>query len=370
MRRSGTANLPLHGGKCPRWLFGRMVRLSGAIAEVVVHEYSQAEFLKRMSDPYWFQAFSCAIGFDWHSSGVSTTLMGALKTAIDPQELGLAVCGGKGRASRKTPEEVKASGELFSLPDRKTEHLAESSRMAAKVDNAAVQDGYRLYHHCLMMTERGDWAVVQQGMSDSAGYARRYHWLGEGIESFVEEPHSAVCCDSTGRSLNMTAVGSEASRKACVDLSQESPGWVMRQVRKGPQRKLTEFSGLAHLKMPERHPVVVGEDVNPERIEQILLRTYEEKLGDFEQLLGMKGVGPATVRSLALLSELIYGEEPSFKDPCRYSFCVGGKDGFPYSPRLHHYDEVAETMAEAIGQAKLGRRDKLEAVKRVNSLSG
>lgn len=358
MRRSGVADLPLHGGSCPRWLFDRMVRLSRAITEVMVHEHSQAEFLKRLSDPYWFQAFSCAIAFDWHSSGVSTTLTGALKAALRPEELGIAVCGGKGRAGRRTPQDIEKAGEALSLSSGKVGELKRASRLSAKVDSAAVQDGFSVYHHCLIMSERGEWIVVQQGMNPQTGYARRYHWLGEEVDGFVEEPHHAVCCDSAGRALNMVARESDESRKACVDLTKEDPRWVMNQASR--QKTLDWFS------MPRRHEVVVGEDVDPKRVNQILLKTYERGIGSYEELLGMPGVGPATVRSLALLSELIYGEKPSWRDPCRYSFCLGGKDGFPYMPEKRHYDEVAEIMGDAIEEAKLGDRDKLGAIKRLN----
>ncbi len=370
MRRTGIANLPLHGGKCPRWLFDRMTRLSKAITEVIIHEYSQEEFLRRLTDPYWFQAFSCAIAFDWHSSGVSTTLLGALKTAVEPEEMGIAICGGKGKASKRTPDDIEKNSETFSLSTKKIENLKKSSKLAAKVDNAAVQDGFYLYHHCLIMTERGEWAVIQQGMNPQKQYARRYHWLGGEVRSFVEEPHHAICCDSTGKTLNMVAKESKGSRKACVDLAGESPEWIIRltrQIKNGAQRTLNDFDMLPVLEMPKRHRVLL-EDINLKQIRQILLRTYEEKIEDFEQLLGMRGVGPATVRSLALLSDLIYGEEPSFTDPCRYSFCLGGKDGFPYKPNLEHYEKVIETLSDSIRQAKLGNRDRLNAIKRINAL--
>ena len=369
MRRGGYADLPLHGGDCPKWLFGRMVKLSRAITEVIVEEYSQGEYLKRLCDPFWFQAFSCAIAFDWHSSGVTTTLTGALKEAVLPEEMGIAVCGGKGKTSKKTPQDIEAAGELFSLDTRKIEELKKASRLAAKVDNAAVQDGFNLYHHCLVMSEKGDWIVIQQGMNGATKYARRYHWLGESVKSFVEEPHHAICCDSTGKTLNMVAGESEDLRKACVDLSKENPDWVMKQIR-GPQKTLDDFDGLPVLHAPRRHDLVLSEDVNQDRIKQILVGTYENNIGSYEELLGMQGVGPATVRSLALISELIYGEEPSWRDPCRYSFCLGGKDGFPYQPKLEHYDEVIDVMKNAISQAKLGDRERLGAIKRLNEFAG
>lgn len=367
MRRSGVADLPLHPGQCPKWLFTRMVQLSRAITEVIVNDYSQEEFLRRLSDPYWFQAFSCAIAFDWHSSGVTTTVLGSLKEALGP-EVGIAVCGGKGKTSRKTPQEIESIGEVFSLSTKKIEELKRASRMSAKIDSAAVQDGFNLYHHCLVMTEKGEWIVVQQGMNEETKYARRYHWLGEEVKEFVDEPHHAICCDSVNKTLNMVAHESEDSRKACVDLCTEDPNWVVGQIASGPQKTLNDFSG-EFVRFPRRHEVITADDVNPQRMKQILLSTYEAKIKDYEELLGMPGVGPATVRSLALLSELIYGEKPSWRDPCRYSFCLGGKDGFPYKPKLDHYDEVIITMKEAIDRAKLGEREKISAIRRLNSFS-
>lgn len=365
MMRSGVADLPLHGGSCPRWLFERMVPLSRAITEVIIEDYSQEEFLRRLSDPYWFQAFSCAIAFDWHSSGVTTTLLGSLKEALSDGVTGITVCGGKGKTSRKTPQEIESAGDAFSFSTKTVEDLKKASRMSAKVDSAAVQDGFGLYHHCMVLTEKGDWIVVQQGMNEETKYARRYHWLGEDVRDFVDEPHHAVCCDSVGEGLNMVAHESEESRKACVDLSKEDPEWVVRQVPSGPQKRLFDFEAV---RFPKRHEVITAQDVNPAKMKQILLSTYESKIKDYEELLGMPGVGPATVRSLALLSELIYGEKPSWKDPCRYSFCLGGKDGFPYMPRLEHYDEVIGAMKEAVSRAKLGDRERLGTIRRLNSL--
>ncbi len=372
MQRSGIAELPLHYGNCPRWLFTRMVRLSRAIVEILVSEYSERVFLKRLSDPYWFQAFSCAIGFDWHSSGVSTTLTGALKAA-NLYDLGIGVCGGKGRASRKTPQELEALADILSLSIKATNSLKKASYMTAKVDTAALQDGFDLYHHVIFFTERGEWAVVQQGLNTDMKYARRYHWLGGSMESFVEEPHSAICSDLTGQALNLVARESRGAQRAIVDLAVENPTWTLRQLHKiRGQTTLGDFtpsaaSSVSTFLAPRRHNIIPQEDINPKKLHQILLQTYESQVEDFESLLGVRGLGPATIRSLALLSELLYGEEPSWRDPCRYSFCVGGKDGVPYTPNLQHYDQVIETMQDLVRESKLGKREKLAAIQRLSS---
>ena len=355
MRRTGIANLPLHYGKTPRWLFERMKLLAREIAIVIVDEFGTAEMLRRLSDPFWFQAFGCVLGFDWHSSGVTTTTCGALKEGIRglEHELGLFVAGGKGSTSRRTPMEIEDRGHLLVVPPAP---LIYASRMAAKVDNTALQDGYQIYHHTFIFDREGRWCVVQQGMNPATRYARRYHWLSERVEDFVCEPHAAICCDERGEPLNMVAAESEEARKVSTLLSQEKP-W----------RLVGELKKLKNLELPARHQLLLR-DIHPDKLAGIFLKTYEQQPEDFEKLLGMRGVGPKTIRALSLLSELVYGAKVSFRDPVRYSFAHGGKDGHPYPVDRATYDRSIAAMERAIRQAKLGRREKLEAFRRLSSL--
>ena len=367
MNRTGSVDLPLHGGKAPRWLFQRMVKLSSALTDVLIYEYGQEEFLRRISDPYWFQAFSCAIGFDWHSSGTTTTACGALKTGIDPEKTGIYVAGGKGRASRKTIGEIEKAGDLFSLSSDKIERLQYSSRMSAKVDNSCVQDGYQLYHHCFFLTEKGEWAVVQQGMSSD--YARRYHWLSGGVRSFVEEPHSGICGERIEQDvLDMTAKESQDARKISLDLVRDNPRHIERYLagNRRPQKLLTEYGagmGEEYYTMPARHPVL-DIDIGKRGME-VLEKAYEIQPQNYEELVALQGMGPKKIRALALVSELVYGAKPSWKDPAKYSFAHGGKDGFPYPVHRKTYDSTIETLKEAVEQAKIERSEKLYAIKRL-----
>ena len=365
MKRTGTVELPLHGGKAPKWLFDRMVKLSGAITEVLIYEYNQEEFLRRLSDPHWFQAFSCVLGFDWHSSGTTTTTCGALKMAIDPNETGIKVAGGKGRTSRRTPQEVEETAELFSLSTKKIEELKYSSRMSAKVDNSCIQDSYQLYHHSFIFTEKGDWVVIQQGMSDR--YARRYHWLSSNVDCFVEEPHTGICSDRKEKTvLDMTAGDSRETRETSVDLVRDNPkhleGLLLH--RKGSQSLLTEFRE-ERFTMPSHHPVL---DIDIGRAGmKVLERAYEIQPENYEELVSLKGMGPKKIRALALISELVYGSKPSWRDPAKFSFTHGGKDGFPYPVHKTTYDASIQTLKEAIEQAKLDRKERLYAIKRLRS---
>jgi hypothetical protein len=353
-RRTGIANLPLHGGKAPRWLFERMVRLSREVTEAIVTEYGAEDMLCRLSDPYWFQALGCVLGWDWHSSGVTTVVCGAIKEGIKgaEKELGLYVAGGKGATSRRTPDEVTRFGDACGVD---AVPLVYASRMAAKVDNTALQDGYQLYHHTFLFTASGRWAVVQQGMNDRNRYARRYHWLGDEVEDFVCEPHSAICSETTGEALNMVAGESEEARQVVTQLAAE----------KGPEALLGELKRLKTLSLPPRHHLSV-EDINPERLQKIFVRTYEDAPQCFEGLLGMQGVGPKTIRALSLLSELVYGVAPSVRDPARYSFAHGGKDGHPYPVDRETYDRSIDILSRAVKKAKLGSREELEALRRLH----
>lgn len=354
--RTGTAHLPLHGGKAPRWLFDRMKLLAREISILFCREMGTEEYLRRLSDSFWFQAFGCVLGFDWHSSGVTTTVCGALKAGLKDagKEIGLFICGGKGATSRKTPGEIEELGEKR-LINRDPEELIRFSRMSAKVDNTALQDGYQLYQHTFIINTEGNWTVVQQGMNEQTKWARRYHWLGEDVKDIVNEPHKAICCDHKGPALNMVAAESERTRERTTELSRISP-----------EKVLKEYSHVSTLDLPYHHDVRYAQ-IKPENLKKILLTTYEQKPADFAQLLGMKGVGPKTIRALALISELVYGEKPSFEDPVRFSFAHGGKDGHPYPVNRKVYDGSIEFLRSAISKAKIGHTDKLKAFKRLGA---
>ncbi|MEW5767636.1 MAG: DUF763 domain-containing protein [bacterium] len=350
--RTGIANLPLHYGKAPAWLFSRMKRLAREVAIWVVSEFGPEEMILRLSDPFWFQAFGCALGFDWHSSGVTTTVCGALKEGIAGLEsdLGLFVAGGKGARSRKTPAEIESFSDRLSQDPQR---LIYASRMTAKVDNSGLQDGYQLYHHVFLFTKEGYWGVIQQGMNENTRYARRYHWLGGEVKDFVCEPHSAICCDHLETPLNMVALESEEARSISASLSKENPESIAQQL-----------SRLQNLDLPPRHQVLVS-DINPQRIKRILLASYETQPRNFEALLGTAGIGPKTIRALALLSELVYGAKVSVRDPVRYSFAHGGKDGHPYPVDRALYNRSISLLKKALNAAKVGRTEKLEALKRL-----
>lgn len=354
-RRTGITDLPLHYGKAPPWLFQRMVRLARAIALAVVEEHGPTGMLARLSQPVWFQAFGCVLGFDWHSSGVTTTVCGALKEGLRglEAEAGLYVAGGKGATSRKTPAEIEGAGESLG---KDLAALVYASRMTAKVDSAAVQDGYQVYHHSFFFTALGQWAVVQQGMNEGNGYARRYHWLGELVTDFVEEPHSAICCDRRGKVLNLVARESRHAREAIAHIAaEESPDGVAEDLYR-----------LKSLTLPPRHHVAL-EDIRPENIARILVSTYERKPPDFEGLIALPGIGPKTIRALSLLAELVYGTPASIGDPALYSFAHGGKDGYPYPVDRETYDVTIEYLSQAVRRAKLGDRDRLEGLRRLDS---
>jgi hypothetical protein len=350
--RTGIAHLPLHYGKAPSWLFQRMKQLSREVILFIIDAYGTEETLSRLSDPFWFQAFGCVLGFDWHSSGVTTTVCGALKEGIRgmERELGFYIAGGKGKASRKTPQEIE---EICNQRSINGTALIYASRMSAKVDSAAVQDGYQIYHHCFFFTSRGDWAVIQQGMNEETRYARRYHWLSTGVKDFVCEPHWAVCCDQRNKGLNLVALESEKSRQTITELSHE-----------GPEFLITEGKKVNELYLPMEHPIP-REKIHLERLEKIFLQIYEHSPKNFEQLLGLQGVGPKSLRALSLISELIHGVRPSFSDPTRFSFAHGGKDGHPYPVDRQTYDTTIEVLKRAIERARVGDREKMEAIRRL-----
>jgi hypothetical protein len=353
-QRTGTATLPLHTGKAPRWLFDRMVELAPAIAEIIVLEQGRPELLKRLSDPYWFQAFGCVLGFDWHSSGVTTTVCGALKQGLARRdnELGVFVAGGKGKISRRTPAELLEYGSRLGLDGAR---LAYDSRMAAKVDSAAVQDGFGIYHHSFFVTADGEWAVVQQGMRDFDGTARRYHWLGSQVQDFVNEPHAAIASDAKGESvLNMVAAESGDARQASTEFARQEPKVVDREIAR-----------VVSLALPSRHWVDIQKDINPAHLRKVLLSTYEASPQSFEEVLAIPGVGPKAVRALALVADVVYGSPASVRDPARFSFAHGGKDGHPYPVNRAVYDQSVEWLRDAVGKARIGHTERLKALKRL-----
>ena len=375
--RTGTANLPLHGGRAPPWLFKRMVSLAEGVVDAVIFERGPEELLRRLSDPFWFQALACVLGFDWHSSGTTTTTTGALKLAIKPEVHPIAVAGGKGRAGRKAPSDIEAAGELLDLSPERIVELKRASRMAAKVDTSLVQDGYSLYHHVLIFTEKGSWAVVQQGMNES--YARRYHWLSDRMECFVEEPHSAICAEERGESvLDLTSLYSRENRDVTLDLVRDGPSHLLRYTG---QRTLFDFSGPSDisapllrsaqkkdLTLPRRHEVLPA-DLGEDGIRALKL-AYEIQPESYEELISLRGMGPKRVRALALISELIYGAETSWKDPAKYSFAHGGKGGHPYPVDRETFDCSISTLKEAVEKAKLDKREKYDAIRRLSRYIG
>ena len=338
-------------------------------------DHGAEELLRRVSDPCWFQALSCVLGFDWHSSGTTTTTTGALKMAVNPEVHGLAVAGGKGKTGRKAPLDIETAGDLLALSPEKIEDLKLASKMAAKVDSALVQDGYQLYHHVLIFSETGSWAVVQQGMSES--YARRYHWLSDRVASFVEEPHSAICAqEKLSTVLDLTSLESRENREVTLDLVRDGPSHFLRYTS---QRNLSDFSGSSgrsefsasissNLTLPRRHEVL-PKDLGEDGIKALKL-AYEIQPERYEDLIALKGMGPKRIRALALISELIYGAETCWKDPAKYSFAHGGKDGHPYPVDRETFDHSISTLKEAVENAKLDKKGKYDAIKRLKKYTG
>ena len=359
MQISGIAELPLHGGKCPKRLFPLMVNLSQRICELIVDEYGEKELLRRLSDPYWFQAFGCVLGFDWHSSGLTTTTTGALKEALKNTELGIGVAGGKGKASRKTPEEIMQIGDKLNLNEKKLQKLIKASKLAAKVDNSLLQDGFNLYHHSFFFT-KNSWCIVQQGMSED--YARRYHWLSSNLKNFLNEPHSAIVCDKKTKPLNLVAKEVRETQKCSVDLVRENPihlkKYLTRKKFSIAQKKLFEFNGFS---MPRDHFPEISADL------KVLMEAYEKQPRNYEELVLIKGMGQKNLRALALISHLIYGTPLSWKDPVKYSFAHGGKDGWPYPVNKEKYRESIEFLKQAVQEARIGHKEKIKALKRIDN---
>jgi hypothetical protein len=370
-RRAGSADLPLHGGRVPRWLGERMTRLGAVTVEAIVHHYGRDELLRRLAHPFWFQSFGAVMGMDWHSSGITTSVIGALKRGLKPLEgeLGIHVCGGRGAHSRKTPDELAAIGERTGLDGAA---LAQASRLVAKVDSAAVQDGFDLYLHGFILTDDGKWVVVQQGMNGGKRQARRYHWLSEGLESFVDAPHSAIDGPGQGEIVNLTDRRAAASRKAQLDLlASIGPDGIVRKLAaqegRAPAQALKEEAQplLPHLVMPAHHEVR-AEDVVTRRLHGTLAAAADRGPKDFPELLLTPGVGARTVSALAMVAEVVHGTPCRFTDPARFSFAHGGKDRHPFPVPLKVYDETIRVLKSAVQNARLGRDEELGALKRLD----
>jgi hypothetical protein len=374
MYKTGIATFTLDEGKCPKWLFERMTKLSKKIIRVIVEEYGEEEFIRRIADPVWFQSLGTVLAFDWNSSGLTTVLTAALKEAIkgDEDKYGIFICGGKGKTSRKTPEEIINWGEKLSLSKEKTNVLVYTSKMVAKVDSALIQDGYQIYHHTFFFTRKGTWTVVQQGMNLEDQTARRYHWHSENVKSFVSEPHTGIVSETfKEKVLNLTAKESEKNRETCLDLVRSGYYSLLKDLE-----LLEKYSSKLHkiltfkaslknentlfvrlLKLEDKeyktHPVIFENFFRNKYLKRILWQICEEKPKNYEELLAIYGVGPRTVRALALVAEIIYGAKPSYQDPARYSFAHGGKDGTPYHVDRKTYDETIKILSEVIKKTKL-----------------
>lgn len=368
-QRAGKADLPLHSGYVPRWLSLRMARLGAVVAQAIVHEYGRDEFLRRLSHPFWFQSFGAVMGMDWHSSGITTSVIGALKRGLSPleRELGLHVCGGRGKHSRETPGQLADIGNRVGFDGVA---LAEASRLVAKVDSAAVQDGFDLYLHGFIVADDGKWVVVQQGMNGEARQARRYHWLSEGLRSFVDDPHAAIDGPSQGNIVNLADRRAAASRRVQVEmLADLGPDRIVAEVGKLEGKPVTppepDEPFLPHLVMPAHHDVRPS-DVMLRRLHGTLAAAAEKGPADFSSLLLVPGVGARTVKSLAMVAEVIHGAPHRFADPARFSMAHGGKDGHPFPVPLKVYDETIRVLKSAVAKARLGSDEELGAIKRLD----
>ncbi|MGZ2487647.1 hypothetical protein ACVITL_006232 [Rhizobium pisi] len=372
-QRTGSADLPLHGGRVPHWLGDRMTRLGTLITEEIVHHYGRDEFLRRLAHPFWFQAFGAVMGMDWHSSGITTSVLGALKRGLKPRagELGLHVCGGRGAHSRKTPQELVSIGERVGLNG---EGLATTSRLIAKVDSAALQDGFDLYLHGFIVADDGHWVVVQQGMNGDRRQARRYHWLSEGLESFVDSPHAAIEGRNQGEIVNLADRRAERSRRGQLDLlATLGPDRIIREAAallraEEPAPEPAKQPMLPHLIMPAHHDVRES-DVNMRRLHGNLAAAADRGPADFQELLLVPGVGARTVKALAMVAEVVHGAPCRFSDPARFSIAHGGKDRHPFPVPLKVYDETIGVMKSAVLKGRLGRDEELQALKRLDDQS-
>ena len=351
MKRSGTADLPLHGGRVPQWLAERMTKLGTAITEAIIYHYGSSAFLSRLSDPFWFQALGAVMGMDWHSSGITTSVMGALKRGLGPRadDLGVYICGGRGRFSRNTPQELRA------IADRRGfdgEALVRASRLTARVDNNAIADGFQIYLHSFALAANGEWAVVQQGLNDRSSMARRYHWHSATVKDFVAEPHTGIVGENQGVIMNLVDGQAKAAQSALLEIAREKPETTLTAVR--------------HLRMPDHHEVH-AQNIDLKRLGAVLAVAYDRDLRQFAELLLLEGLGPRTLQSLALIAEVVHGAASRFSDPARFSFAHGGKDSHPFPVPLKTYDASLDFLRTSLDRAKLGGADKLDGFRRLET---
>jgi len=355
MLRSGFADLPLHGGRVPPWLAERMEKLGVAILEGILLHYGVSAFLSRLSNPFWFQALGAVMGMDWHSSGITTSVLGALKRGVNPRagELGIYFCGGRGKQSRKTPDELKIVSAKRGLD---ADALVRASRLTAKIDNNAIGDGFQIYLHSFVVSAAGEWAVVQQGLNDQSGLARRYHWHSAALRDFVSNPHAAIVGRNEGTILNLVDARADPAQSALLAIAAEAPEKTMREVQ---QMMLT---------MPAHHEVRPA-NVDLKRLGAVLALCYDRQLSDFASLLLTESLGPRTLQTLALVAEVMHGAPTRFTDPARFSFALGGKDGHPFPVPLKVYDESLSVLRRALDSARLGHTDKLDGFRRLDALT-
>ena len=351
MKRSGTADLPLHGGRVPQWLAERMTKLGTSITEAIIYHYGSSVFLSRLSDPFWFQALGAVMGMDWHSSGITTSVMGALKRGLAPlaDDLGIYICGGRGRFSRNTPVELRSIAEHRGFDG---EALVRASRLTARVDNNAIADGFQIYLHSFILASNGEWAVVQQGLNDRCGMARRYHWHSSTVNDFVAEPHTGIVGENQGRIMNLVDAKAKPAQSALLDIAREHPEKTLDAAR--------------HLRMPDHHDVR-AKNIDLKRLGAVLAVAYERDLHDFAEMLLLESLGPRTLQSLALIAEVVHGAPSFFSDPARFSFAHGGKDRHPFPVPLKIYDESLDFIRTSLDKAKLGGGDKLDGFRRLES---
>ncbi len=353
MKRSGVADLPLHGGRVPQWLAERMTKLGTAITEAIVSDYGTSAFLSRLSDPFWFQALGSVMGMDWHSSGITTSVMGALKRGLAPRagELGIHICGGRGKFSRNTPDELRLIAERRGFDG---EALVRTSRLTARIDNNAIADGFQIYLHSFVVTSDGEWAVVQQGLNDRSGMARRYHWHSSSVRDFVAAPHTGIVGENQGTIMNLVDSQAKPAQSALLEIAREHPERTLNAVR--------------HLSMPAHHEVRKS-NVDMKRLGAVLAVAYERELHDFAELLLLENLGPRTLQSLALVAEVVHGAPTRFSDPARFSFAHGGKDRHPFPVPLKTYDESLNFLRTSLDRAKVGDKDRLDGLRRLERFS-
>lgn len=383
IKHTGHADLPLHGGTVPKWLADRMMQMGSLIIESIITNFGKKEVLVRLSDPLWFQSLGAVMGMDWHSSGITTSVMYALKRGINKRakDFGLCVCGGRGKYSRRTPDELMFLANATGLDGTK---LINSSKLVAKVDSTAVQDGFQLYMHNFVLSNEGDWAVIQQGMNIESKTARRYHWSSENLKSFIEEPHTGITGENQGLILNLTAKDAKETRSHILDFSKENPDKMIKEIQNvfKHEENINKINSIKNdniliaqnktiasetrsIVMPHHHEVR-AKDVNLKRLGAVLATAYESQPQNFEGLLLTPGLGPRTIQSLTLVSEVIYGTPSRFTDPARFSFAHGGKDGHPFPVPLKIYDDSIRILHESIERSKLGYKDKSECIKRLH----